>query len=74
MRHPKEIRKTLFGMTQKELAREVSRSQASVCEWEDRGAFPAAVIGEVRELGKRKFPTEWSDAWLFEVPQAEPAE
>lgn len=62
-------------MTQQELATEVSRTQASVCAWEARGAFPTAVINEIRELGLRKFPSDWSDVWLFESAHAtEPAE
>lgn len=74
MRHPKDIRTRLFGMTQQELATAVSRSQASVCAWEERGAFPVAVMGEVRALGKRKFPKDWNDAWLFEAPEVEAAQ
>lgn len=60
-------------MTQQEFAAELKRTQPSVCDWERRGAFPAKVIGEVRALGRRKFPDEWNDAWLFEA-SGHPAE
>ena len=73
MKHPKDIRVTVLKMTQEELGKAVSRTQASVSEWEVRGAFPLAVQAKVRQLGKAELGKNWNDEWLF--PQLEePAE
>lgn len=73
MKHPKDIRIEILKMTQEELGRAVSRTQASVSEWELRGSFPLGVQAKVRHLGKVKLGDDWNDDWLF-APIEEPAQ
>ena len=65
MRHPRDIRKQLFGLTQQELADAVSRTQASVSEWEARGIFPSSILPRIQALGRVQLGENWNDAMLF---------
>lgn len=69
MRHPRDVRKALFHMTQKQFGNRLGRSQPSVSDWEMRGRFPSDVLSDVRGLGCEQYGNSWDDAWLFEPPQ-----
>lgn len=66
------IRKTVLGLTQKQLADQLGRKQPTIHRWEKEGRFPSDAQDKIRELGRGK-TEQWSDAWFFEVPAEAPA-
>jgi transcriptional regulator with XRE-family HTH domain len=67
------IRKTIFGMTQKEFAAAIGATQPTVCRWElpddrtDRLAPSRDEMAAVRRLAAER-GIAWDDRWFFEQP------
>lgn len=68
------IRKTVFSMTQVEFAAALKVAQSQVSRWEKGTREPShRELQAMRQLALDR-GLEWSDSWIFEVPDPQSTE
>ena len=64
----RHIRKSVFGLSQAELAAVVEVSQGTISKWERGDLDPSREeLARIRDEARRR-GLDWNDSWFFESP------